>query len=93
MTVNIEKLRPLELVEKRVKSSNPRCPECGRGMKSVGRGQGYRCRECGTKLGEGDAEFERVERGLEEGRLYEVPICARRHLAKPLKRDGLPNFD
>ena len=34
------------------KVSNPPCPACGKNMKSMGKGQGYRCRECGTKARE-----------------------------------------
>lgn len=63
----------------------PTCPECDRRMESAGRGQGYRCRECETTA-EGKVERE-VERDLELG-WYEVPPCARRHIAKPLVRGG-----
>ena len=63
----------------------PTCPDCERRMKSAGRGQGYRCRDCGTSA---DGKVERrVERALEEG-WYEVPPRARRHVAKPLVRGG-----
>ncbi len=63
----------------------PQCPECGRSMKSAGRRQGYRCRDCGTSES-GKIERE-TERDLEFG-WYEVPPCARRHIAKPLVRGG-----
>ncbi|GAB6860596.1 DUF1743 domain-containing protein [Haloplanus litoreus] len=63
----------------------PACPDCERSMESAGRDQGYRCRDCGT------AAPDRVERDLNR-RLdrgwYEVPPCARRHVAKPLIRGG-----
>ncbi len=63
----------------------PDCPECGRSMKSAGRNQGYRCRDCGTAAaGKVDRP---VDRELERG-WYEVPPCARRHIAKPLVRGG-----
>lgn len=63
----------------------PECPDCGRSMKSAGRDQGYRCRDCGTDRG---GKVERaIERTLESG-WYEVPPCARRHIAKPLIRGG-----
>jgi tRNA(Ile2)-agmatinylcytidine synthase len=63
----------------------PDCPECGRSMESAGANAGYRCRDCGTSA-EGKVE-RTVERDLEVG-WYEVPPCARRHIAKPLVRGG-----
>ncbi|MFW5963536.1 MAG: TiaS agmantine-binding domain-containing protein [Natronomonas sp.] len=63
----------------------PDCPDCGRSMESAGRGQGYRCRGCGTVA---DGKVERpLDRELSVG-WYEVPPRARRHIAKPLVRGG-----
>ncbi len=63
----------------------PTCPDCERRMESAGREQGYRCRDCGTNASE---KVERkIKRDLEPG-WYEVPPCARRHVAKPLIRGG-----
>ncbi|WP_435067378.1 TiaS agmantine-binding domain-containing protein [Haloplanus sp. C73] len=63
----------------------PTCPDCDRSMKSAGRNQGYRCRDCGTTA---PGRVERpLDRQLESG-WYEVPPCARRHVAKPLVRGG-----
>ncbi|GAB3325198.1 tRNA(Ile)(2)-agmatinylcytidine synthase [Haloplanus salinarum] len=63
----------------------PACPDCERSMESAGREQGYRCRDCGTtapgRVGRD------VDRRLDPG-WYEVPPCARRHVAKPLVRGG-----
>jgi tRNA(Ile2)-agmatinylcytidine synthase len=65
--------------------TTPECPECGRSMESAGADQGYRCRDCGTTE---PGKVERaVERAVEPG-WYEVPPCARRHVAKPLVRGG-----
>ncbi|QKY20693.1 DUF1743 domain-containing protein [Halolamina sp. CBA1230] len=64
---------------------NPKCPDCETTMSSAGRNQGYRCRDCGTSA-PGKVETE-VDRDLERG-WYEVPPCARRHVAKPLVRGG-----
>jgi tRNA(Ile2)-agmatinylcytidine synthase len=85
-TVNLEKLKVVALGARveRVKVANPKCPKCGKGMKSVGRGAGYRCARCGTKARPDAASFEDRPRGLQPG-WYEVPTCARRHLARPLK--------
>nr|WP_282594360.1 tRNA(Ile)(2)-agmatinylcytidine synthase [Halorientalis brevis] len=82
-TLKLEKFAVRELNETELVT--PTCPDCGRSMKSAGRNAGYRCRDCGTsrdgKVGQS------VERDLELG-WYEVPPCARRHIAKPLVRGG-----
>ncbi|WP_299335725.1 tRNA(Ile)(2)-agmatinylcytidine synthase [Haloplanus sp.] len=63
----------------------PSCPDCGRSMESAGRDQGYRCRDCGTTA---PGRIDRnLNRDLDPG-WYEVPPCARRHIAKPLIRGG-----
>ncbi|GCF13878.1 tRNA(Ile2) 2-agmatinylcytidine synthetase [Haloarcula mannanilytica] len=82
-TLKLEKFAVRDLV--RIKTVTPDCPDCGRSMKSAGRNQGYRCRDCGTSA---DGKVEQsVERDLERG-WYEVPPVARRHIAKPLVRGG-----
>ena len=42
-TLNLERLEVLSLAESLRKRANPRCPSCGRAMKSAGRQAGYRC--------------------------------------------------
>jgi tRNA(Ile2)-agmatinylcytidine synthase len=82
-TLKLEKFAVRDLV--RTERVTPTCPDCGRSMSSAGRNAGYRCRDCGTAAEE---KIERpVERDLELG-WYEVPPCARRHIAKPLVRGG-----
>ena len=83
-TVNLEKIRILKLKKIKVKVENPTCPICGRKMESIGREKGYRCRRCGIKVGEDAAKYKYLERKIKEG-WYEVPVIARRHLARPLK--------
>jgi tRNA(Ile2)-agmatinylcytidine synthase len=82
-TLKLEKFAVRDLVETEL--AVPSCPDCGRSMESAGRDQGYRCRDCGTSE-PGKIECE-IERALERG-WYEVPPCARRHIAKPLVRGG-----
>jgi len=84
-TLNVEKLRVLSLADIWEKEGNPVCPSCGKRMKSVGSGQGYRCRRCGTKASGSDVLLVRAPRGIDIG-WYEPPVCSRRHLSKPLKR-------
>jgi tRNA(Ile2)-agmatinylcytidine synthase len=85
LTINIEKLKLIKLVEKQIKYKNPRCPNCGRSMKSIGQQKGYRCKSCHEKVSNSAATFIELNRNLSPG-FYEVPIVARRHLSKPLKR-------
>ncbi|MFA9515785.1 DUF1743 domain-containing protein [Halopenitus sp. H-Gu1] len=82
-TIKLEKFAVRDLV--RTERVNPTCPSCGRSMASAGRDQGYRCRDCGTHAPERDRRP--IDRDLEIG-WYEVPPCARRHVAKPLVRGG-----
>lgn len=81
-TLNLEKMNVLRLADQETLVA-PLCLQCGRRMESAGKGQGYRCRRCKTKA-EG-RESVLLARDLETG-FYEVPPCARRHLAKPLVR-------
>ena len=85
LTVNIEKILIHELVAIHRKVENPVCPRCKRHMKSMGKNDGYRCRRCGIKSGNEKATTVTIKRNL-SSIFYEVPVVARRHLAKPLKR-------
>ena len=84
-TINLEKIQVKELVKGIKKVENPICPNCGKHMKSIGKGQGYRCIKCGLKKDESFAKYEEIKRSIKTT-FYEVPVCARRHLSKPLKR-------
>lgn len=81
-TINIEKIMISRLSPK-YEVKNPVCSSCGKRMKSAGSGQGYRCKKCGTRSDL--TERSELKRELEAG-FYEVPPCARRHLAKQLLR-------
>jgi tRNA(Ile2)-agmatinylcytidine synthase len=82
-TLKLEKFAVRDLV--RTRPATPTCPSCGRTMKSAGRDQGYRCRDCETRV-DGKVS-EAIDRDLDVG-WYEVPPSARRHIAKPLVRGG-----
>lgn len=85
-TINLEKIQVLALASVSVKTSNPPCLLCGKNMKSMGKGQGYRCRRCGRRA---PAPLTMPEvRTLRPG-WYEPPVCSRRHLSKPLHRMGV----
>ncbi|MEF8801507.1 MAG: tRNA(Ile)(2)-agmatinylcytidine synthase [Halolamina sp.] len=82
-TLKLEKFAVRDL--NRTAERNPVCPDCGNTMSSAGREQGYRCRDCNTSAP--GKETVELDRELEQG-WYEVPPCARRHIAKPLVRGG-----
>ena len=86
-TVNLEKIKIIDLKKDFEKIENPVCPKCGKHMKSVGTNQGFRCKKCGTKSDK--PKIVEKKRALKKG-FYEVPVCARRHLSKPIKRMKLP---
>lgn len=83
-TINIEKIEIKKVVEIYKKIENPFCENCKKHMKSIGKNKGYRCPKCGKKAGEKDAKYIKIERP--KPGIYEVPVTARRHLSKPLKR-------
>ncbi|MDR5656339.1 tRNA(Ile)(2)-agmatinylcytidine synthase [Halodesulfurarchaeum sp. HSR-GB] len=82
-TLKLEKFAVRDLIRQR--AVTPTCPDCGRRMESAGADQGYRCRDCNTSTD--SKELALIERDLSRG-WYEVPPCARRHIAKPLVRGG-----
>jgi tRNA(Ile2)-agmatinylcytidine synthase len=87
LTVNLEKLKLLALASE-VIQRNPQCPKCGRRLKSMGKGKGYRCKACGTRVRHAGKIRAAVDRCLELG-LYVTSTRSQRHLTKPLRRYGL----
>ena len=87
MTINLEKLRILELAPLIV-YRNPKCPVCGKSMESMGRGKGYRCKRCGFRDPSLRKVPHEVERIIKPG-LYVSPPRSQRHLTKPISRYGL----
>lgn len=87
LTVNLEKLRVLSLARK-LTYHNPVCESCGKSSESMGKGQGFRCKKCGTKLTITEKTKKIQERQLKLG-LYFTSTRSQRHLTKPLRRYGL----
>ena len=89
LTLNLEGLEVKELAKATV-FSNPLCPNCGKRMKSAGRGKGYKCTKCGLK----DTEITKIEtvvkRDFHVGS-YLPPARAQRHLTRPLIRRDKTN--
>ncbi len=85
-TFNIEKFKVVKLNKFQYK--NPKCI-CGKRMSSAGKNKGFKCKKCGRKIDTDEKEKILISRNLEEGRFYETPVSARRHLSKPLCRMDL----
>ena len=83
-TFNIEKIKIISL-NKKQHFENPICI-CGKRMTSAGKNKGFKCKKCDYKLPNGEKIMVEEERNLVEGKFYETPVVARRHLAKPLCR-------
>ena len=82
-TFNIEKFQVLKLND--VVYENPIC-ECGKRMTSAGKGKGFKCKNCGAKISDDNKVAKKINRELINGKFYETPVSARRHLSKPLIR-------
>jgi tRNA(Ile2)-agmatinylcytidine synthase len=83
LSINLEKIFITQLSTMKMKKENPLCPECRKHMKSKGTGQGYKCIRCKTTSNE--PVLWDPPRSIISG-FFEVPVCARRHMSKPLKR-------
>ncbi|MEM3783635.1 MAG: tRNA(Ile)(2)-agmatinylcytidine synthase [Candidatus Bathyarchaeia archaeon] len=87
LTINLEKLRLLKLAPQLV-YHNPTCPQCGKRLKSMGKGKGYRCEKCGQRFPNFSKIVVKVKRKLKKG-LYVTSPRSQRHLTKPLVRYGM----
>ncbi len=90
-SLNVEKVWVRDLAPWRQRSGNPRCPVCWKAMKSVGRGQGYRCPRGHGRASPESTRWLQIPRALRPG-WYEPPVYARRHLSKPLQRVGVASM-
>ena len=86
-TFNIEKFKIIKLND--VKFENPIC--CNKKMSSAGKNKGFKCKKCGNKIKSDEKVQVKVKRDLIQGKFYETPVSARRHLAKPLCRMNIDN--
>ncbi|MEM3641308.1 MAG: tRNA(Ile)(2)-agmatinylcytidine synthase [Candidatus Bathyarchaeia archaeon] len=87
LTINLEKLRLLKLAPKIV-YQNPLCSQCGKRLKSMGRGKGFKCEKCGTRYAKLEKVAVKVKREVQKG-LYITSPRSQRHLTKPFTRYGM----
>lgn len=86
LTINLEKLEVLKLAE-HIIYRNPKCPNCGKTMKSAGKNKGFKCPNCGFRSNTISKIRIKIPRKLKLG-LYTPPPRTFRHLMKPLQRYG-----
>jgi tRNA(Ile2)-agmatinylcytidine synthase len=86
LTVNLEKIKVLELVTNLLQV-NPVCSKCGKRMKSMGANQGFRCDKCGFRSSQLSKIEVNQERPITTG-LYITCPRSQRHLTKPYCRYG-----
>ena len=86
LSINLEKLEIISLARK-IMLQNPKCPKCGKRMKSAGKGKGFKCPKCGFKSVKLSKNIVEIPRSIKTG-LYTPPPRAFRHLMKPLQRVG-----
>lgn len=89
LSFNAEKLEIVELME--YAERNPKCPRCGKTMKSAGRGKGYKCPRCKYYDPRIDKIRVKITRNIRPG-IYIPPISSTHHLTKPLTRYGRENI-
>jgi tRNA(Ile2)-agmatinylcytidine synthase len=87
LTINLEKLRLLRLAPKIV-YQNPVCPHCGKRLKSMGKGKGFRCEKCHLRYPNLEKVTVKVKREVRKV-LYITSPRSQRHLTKPLGRYGM----
>jgi tRNA(Ile2)-agmatinylcytidine synthase len=87
LTINLEKLRVLRLAPKIV-YHNPLCSKCGKRLKSMGKGKGFKCEKCGSRFSNLEKVKVKMKRELVKG-LYVTSPRSQRHLTKPLARYGM----
>jgi tRNA(Ile2)-agmatinylcytidine synthase len=84
-SLNVEKMHIDETTIARVRIGNPLCLTCGKAMKSVGRGKGFRCLRGDGRAPREAGIWVELPREVRPG-WYEPPAFARRHLCMPARR-------
>ncbi|MHA2329627.1 MAG: TiaS agmantine-binding domain-containing protein, partial [Candidatus Hodarchaeales archaeon] len=86
LTINLEELRIIRLT-RRKRRITPTCPSCGATLSSAGRNQGFKCKKCDFKTQKKEFIYTLKNRKIRAGIRYVIPVCAQRHLTKPISRD------
>jgi tRNA(Ile2)-agmatinylcytidine synthase len=86
ITINIEEIQILKLVPIKEKITL-KCPICGVSLTSAGKNKGLKCKKCSYSSPEENPRFKFKSRKIRTGMRYVIPVCAQRHLTKPISRN------
>lgn len=86
ITINIEEIQIIKLVPIREKII-PKCPICGASVTSAGKNKGLKCKKCSYSSPKKKFNFKLRSRKIRTGMRYLIPVCAQRHLTKPISRN------
>ena len=91
ITINLEEIQIIQLtsIQKRI---TPKCPICGASLTSAGRNQGLKCKKCSFTSPKKDFIYQQRSRKIRTGVRYVIPVCAQRHLTKPISRNNPLQF-
>ncbi|MFX1335360.1 MAG: DUF1743 domain-containing protein [Promethearchaeota archaeon] len=85
MTINLEEIHILNLTHIKEKIT-PKCPNCGASLTSAGKEQGFKCKKCSYISSSKKFSYKSQSRKIRAGIRYVIPVCAQRHLTKPVSR-------
>lgn len=87
LCINIEYIKTINLIE-RISYKNPNCPQCGKSLTSKGKEKGFYCKKC--KIKHPNMRKEKIVElpPFKNNEILLPPLCAHRHLTKPMKRYG-----
>ncbi|MHA2306326.1 MAG: TiaS agmantine-binding domain-containing protein [Candidatus Hodarchaeales archaeon] len=91
MTINLEEIQITHL-EEQFNRKPPKCPHCNVTLKSAGKSAGFKCKKCSYRTLRKEYLIYQEPRKLRKGVRYVTPICAQRHLTKPVQRDVFLQF-
>ena len=86
ITINIEEIHILKLVPIKERITL-KCPLCGASLTSAGKDKGLKCKKCSFSSPEENPQFKLKSRKIRTGVRYVIPVCAQRHLTKPISRN------
>ncbi|MFX0207788.1 MAG: DUF1743 domain-containing protein [Candidatus Hodarchaeota archaeon] len=86
LTINLEEFQIIQL-KNAYKQIIPKCPLCGASLTSAGKLQGFKCKKCSYISLKKDYIKIPISRKIRAGVRYVIPVCAQRHLTKPVSRD------